>query len=132
MSADGKTVCIQPGDSLVANTECAGVMNTLHERARHRPGVPRPRGLLLDERRFRDWFALLDDEIDYDVPMRIAMRDYADEFPEGAYRIKDSKAHIDTRIKRLESDARLGRSAALAHPARGRQRAGRRPPSGRT
>lgn len=60
--------------------------------------------LILDERRFRDWFALLDDEIDYDVPIRIAMRNYADEFPQGAFRIKDCKAHIQTRIARLESD----------------------------
>lgn len=60
--------------------------------------------LLLDERRFRDWYALLDDQLDYLVPMRIAMRDYADEFPQGAYRISDSKAHINIRINRLESD----------------------------
>lgn len=60
--------------------------------------------LLLDERRFRDWYALLADDLQYDIPIRIAMRDYAAEFPEGAYRISDSKAHIHIRINRLESD----------------------------
>ena len=60
--------------------------------------------LLLDERRFRDWYVLLDDQIEYVVPMRIAMRDYAEEFPAGAYRISDSKSHINIRINRLESD----------------------------
>lgn len=60
--------------------------------------------LMLDERRFRDWYETLDDEIHYEVPIRIAMRTYADEFPQGAYRISDSKAHIQTRIARLESD----------------------------
>ncbi|MCQ4241774.1 aromatic-ring-hydroxylating dioxygenase subunit beta [Stutzerimonas stutzeri] len=60
--------------------------------------------LLLDERRFRDWFATLDKQIQYEVPVRIAMRDYADEFPEGAYRINDAWAHIENRILRLESD----------------------------
>lgn len=60
--------------------------------------------LMLDERRFRDWFAVLDEQIQYEVPVRIAMRDYADEFPEGAYRISDARLHIENRIRRLESD----------------------------
>ncbi|MBD7977988.1 MULTISPECIES: aromatic-ring-hydroxylating dioxygenase subunit beta [Pseudomonas] len=59
--------------------------------------------LLLDERRFRDWYDMLDDELNYEVPIRIAMKTYAEEFPDGAYRISDSKAHIQTRIARLES-----------------------------
>jgi 3-phenylpropionate/cinnamic acid dioxygenase small subunit len=60
--------------------------------------------MILDERRFDDWFTMLDDAIEYEVPIRIAMRDYADEFPAGAYRIFDVKAHIKTRIARLKSD----------------------------
>jgi len=60
---------------------------------------------LLDERRFRDWYALLDDEIVYHVPLRQARLAFADEVPDGAYRILDSKKHIETRIKRLESGA---------------------------
>ncbi|UVE19177.1 phenylpropionate dioxygenase [Pseudomonas sp. LS44] len=79
-------------------------MSNLHELREIASDFLAREALILDERRFRDWFALLDDEIDYDVPIRIAMRDYADEFPEGAFRIKDCKAHIQTRIARLESD----------------------------
>lgn len=37
--------------------------------------------LLLDERRFDEWFALLDDEIVYEVPLRISSLHYKDEFP---------------------------------------------------
>jgi len=79
-------------------------MGNLHEMREIANEFLAREALILDERRFRDWFALLDDEIDYDVPIRIAMRSYADEFPEGAFRIKDCKAHIRTRIARLESD----------------------------
>lgn len=60
---------------------------------------------LLDERRFREWFALLDDEIVYHVPLRQAKMEFADEVPPGAYRILDHKSHIETRIKRIESGA---------------------------
>lgn len=60
---------------------------------------------LLDERRFRDWYELLDDEIVYHVPLRQARLAFGDEVPAGAYRILDSKKHIETRIKRLESGA---------------------------
>lgn len=60
---------------------------------------------LLDERRFREWFALLDDDIVYHVPLRQARLAFEDEVPAGAYRLLDTKQHIDTRIKRLESGA---------------------------
>jgi 3-phenylpropionate/cinnamic acid dioxygenase small subunit len=60
---------------------------------------------LLDERRFRDWYELLDDEIVYHVPLRQARLRFEDEVPPGAYRILDTKKHIETRIKRLESGA---------------------------
>jgi 3-phenylpropionate/cinnamic acid dioxygenase small subunit len=60
---------------------------------------------LLDARRFRDWYELLDDAIVYHVPLREARLHLADEIPPGAYRLLDSKKHIETRIKRLESGA---------------------------
>lgn len=60
---------------------------------------------LLDERRFRDWFALIDDSIEYIVPIRMAKLAFADEVPAGGYRIYDNKDLIETRIKRLECGA---------------------------
>jgi len=60
---------------------------------------------LLDERRFREWFALLDDEIDYQVPIRVARRSFDDECKDGGFRIVDTKALIEIRINRLESGA---------------------------
>lgn len=60
---------------------------------------------LLDERRFREWFALLDDDIVYHVPLRQARLEFDKEVPAGAFRILDTKSHIETRIKRLESGA---------------------------
>lgn len=60
---------------------------------------------LLDERRFRDWYALLDDELVYHIPLRQARLEFKDEIPPGAYRILDSKKHVETRIKRIESGA---------------------------
>lgn len=60
---------------------------------------------LLDERRFRDWFAMLDDAIQYVVPVRIAKTNFEDEVPAGGFRICDDKSLIDVRIKRLESGA---------------------------
>jgi hypothetical protein len=58
---------------------------------------------LLDERRFDEWFAMLDDAIVYHVPIRVAKLDYAAEHADGAYRIRDDKILIETRIKRLNS-----------------------------
>lgn len=60
---------------------------------------------LLDERRFWDWYALLADDIVYHVPLRQARLAFEDEVPPGAFRIKDSKSHIETRLKRLDSGA---------------------------
>lgn len=60
---------------------------------------------LLDERRFREWFALLDDQIDYQVPIRVARRSFEDECADGGYRILDTKGLIGIRINRLESGA---------------------------
>lgn len=58
---------------------------------------------LLDERRFEEWFAMLDDDIVYHVPIRSAQIDYAAETTEGAYRVRDDKALIRVRIDRLLS-----------------------------
>ncbi|MDD2610231.1 MAG: aromatic-ring-hydroxylating dioxygenase subunit beta [Giesbergeria sp.] len=60
---------------------------------------------LLDERRFWEWYALLDDAIVYHIPLRQARLEFKDEFPTGAYRILDHKKHIETRIKRIDSGA---------------------------
>jgi N,N-dimethyl phenylurea N-demethylase beta subunit len=69
---------------------------------------------LLDERRFDDWFAMLDDAIVYHVPIRVATLDYAAEHADGAYRIRDDKILIETRIKRLKS----GQAWAEVPPSR--------------
>lgn len=60
---------------------------------------------LLDERRFREWFAMLDDEINYQVPIRVARRSFNEECADGGYRILDTKGLIGIRINRLESGA---------------------------
>ncbi len=70
--------------------------------------------LLLDERRFDEWFALLDDEIIYEVPLRIGMNNYKDEFPNEAYRVLDKKSHIKTRIDRMKT----GQAWAEVPPSR--------------
>jgi 3-phenylpropionate/cinnamic acid dioxygenase small subunit len=57
--------------------------------------------MLLDERRFWDWFALLDDEIIYQIPLRTVREFGKDEFPPNAWRQRDDKAMMETRIKRL-------------------------------
>lgn len=60
---------------------------------------------LLDERRFWDWYALLDDELSYLVPIRQSRLDFASEVAAGSYRICDNKQHILVRIKRIDSGA---------------------------
>jgi N,N-dimethyl phenylurea N-demethylase beta subunit len=58
---------------------------------------------LLDERRFEDWYATLDDALTYTVPIRQAKIDFAREHQPGAYRISDDKGLIRVRIDRLLS-----------------------------
>lgn len=70
--------------------------------------------LLLDERRFDEWFALLDDDIHYEIPLRISAYHYKDEFPGEAYRVLDRKAHIKVRIDRMAS----GQAWAEVPPSR--------------
>ena len=59
--------------------------------------------MLLDDRRFWDWFALLDDSIVYEVLIRSVREFGAPEVVSGAYRQRDDKHMLDTRIKRLYS-----------------------------
>ena len=60
---------------------------------------------ILDERRFWDWYTLLDDELEYLVPIRQSRMTFADEVEAGSYRISDNKQHVYVRIKRLECGA---------------------------
>ena len=70
--------------------------------------------LLLDERRFDEWYELLDDAIEYEIPLRIGAYQFADEFPDNAYRVLDRKPHIKVRIDRLAS----GQAWAEVPPSR--------------
>ena len=56
---------------------------------------------LLDERRFEEWLDLMDDEIVYEVPGRIAKTRFADETSPGALRICDDKKMLQIRVNRL-------------------------------
>lgn len=58
---------------------------------------------LLDERRFEEWLNLLDDEIVYEVPTRIAKAQFAEETSAGACRICDDKKMLQIRVNRLNS-----------------------------
>ena len=57
----------------------------------------------LDERRFDDWLAMLDEDVAYHVPIRLARLDYAAETADGGYRINDDKGLIRIRVERLKS-----------------------------
>ena len=59
--------------------------------------------LLLDDRRFWDWFALLDDQMVYQVSLRTVREAGADEYVPAGYRQRDDKSMLETRIKRLHS-----------------------------
>ena len=58
---------------------------------------------LLDERRFDEWFEMLDDNIVYHVPIREARLAYADEHAGGGYRMRDNKALLRVRVDRNKS-----------------------------
>jgi 3-phenylpropionate/cinnamic acid dioxygenase small subunit len=58
---------------------------------------------LLDERRFDEWIKMIHDDIVYEVPVRQAKQHYADEFIDGAFRLKDTMPIIKIRIERLRS-----------------------------
>jgi 3-phenylpropionate/cinnamic acid dioxygenase small subunit len=57
--------------------------------------------MLLDDGRFEDWFALLDDALIYEAPIRVATEKRSDEVVAGAYRFSDDKRMVRTRIDRL-------------------------------
>ncbi|TRW47466.1 aromatic-ring-hydroxylating dioxygenase subunit beta [Georgenia yuyongxinii] len=58
---------------------------------------------LLDEGREEDWYELLDDAFVYEVPVRQATEPRSHEFAQRGIRVKDTKAHIRTRIDRLNT-----------------------------
>ncbi|MCK6208955.1 hypothetical protein KZX45_00150 [Georgenia sp. EYE_87] len=58
---------------------------------------------LLDEGREEDWYELLDDAFVYEVPVRQATEPRSHEFTQRGIRVKDTKAHIRTRIDRLNT-----------------------------
>ena len=58
---------------------------------------------LLDERRFDEWIAMIDDQVTYEVPIRQAKMEYAAEFIAGAFRLRDDMAVLKLRIERLRS-----------------------------
>ena len=64
--------------------------------------------LLLDERRFADWFALLADDLHYYAPTRYSRttRERGQEWagPRGAAHFDDNKSFIRARIKRLATE----------------------------
>ncbi|WP_082899884.1 aromatic-ring-hydroxylating dioxygenase subunit beta [Rhodococcus phenolicus] len=55
---------------------------------------------LLDEGREQDWFELLDDDLLYTVPSRQSTEPRSNEIDRSAWRIRDTKAHVRTRIAR--------------------------------
>ncbi|MGW3588060.1 aromatic-ring-hydroxylating dioxygenase subunit beta [Streptomyces fungicidicus] len=55
---------------------------------------------LLDEGREEDWFGLLDDDLLYTVPVRQSTAPRSIEVDRTAWRIRDTKAHVRTRIDR--------------------------------
>jgi len=59
--------------------------------------------MLLDEGRFDDWYAILDDAIVYEAPLRLATINRGDEMVAGAYRFSDDKKIIRTRIDRIKT-----------------------------
>ena len=56
---------------------------------------------LLDERRFDEWYELLDDEISYEVPIRLARMKFSDETSGGGHIISDTKRRLKVRVDRL-------------------------------
>lgn len=55
---------------------------------------------LLDEGRDEEWLDLLDEELLYTVPARQSALPQTDEVNRNAWRIRDTKAHVVTRVKR--------------------------------
>lgn len=61
--------------------------------------------LALDERRFRDWLALLADDIRYEVPVRVTREALADWELSPTSRIFDDNSEtLEVRVRRLETE----------------------------
>ncbi len=61
--------------------------------------------LALDERRFRDWLAMLADDIRYEVPVRVTREGLADwELAPTSRIFDDDKQTLEVRVRRLETD----------------------------
>jgi 3-phenylpropionate/cinnamic acid dioxygenase small subunit len=58
---------------------------------------------LLDEGDLEGWYLLLDDEMYYETPIRVSTELPRDEVIRGAFRIRDDKAAIRTRIDRYNT-----------------------------
>ncbi|WP_411733440.1 aromatic-ring-hydroxylating dioxygenase subunit beta [Paeniglutamicibacter sp.] len=56
---------------------------------------------LLDEGREAEWLDLLDEDVLYEVPIRQASDPRSREYAQPGYRMRDTKAHLRTRIERL-------------------------------
>ena len=59
--------------------------------------------MLLDHGRLEDWVALLDEDILYEIPLRISARKQEDEFPKGAFRMHEDMAMIRKRLERMRT-----------------------------
>lgn len=88
----------------VAPTVCMAMSQFLAHEAR-----------LLDNGQFVDWLALLDEGIIYEIPIRLAVtRGSPQQYPQGAYRLRDDLAMIRTRVDR----AMTGEDWSEAPPSR--------------
>ncbi|MFK4548111.1 PAH dioxygenase small subunit [Streptomyces tendae] len=61
--------------------------------------------MALDERRFRDWLALLTDDIRYEVPVRVTREGLAEwELSPTSRIFDDDRQTLEVRVRRLETD----------------------------
>ena len=69
---------------------------------------------LLDEGREDEWLELLDDDLVYSVPIRQSTEPRSNEINRSAFRYRDTKAHVRTRIAR----AKTGHAYSEVPPSR--------------
>lgn len=83
------------GDGILVNrTTVAEIQEFLYREA-----------LALDERRLRDWLAMLTDDITYEVPVRVTREDHADwELSPTSRIFDDDRQTLEVRVRRLETD----------------------------
>ncbi|MFE2183143.1 MULTISPECIES: 3-phenylpropionate/cinnamic acid dioxygenase subunit beta [Streptomyces] len=83
------------GDRILVNrTTVAEIQEFLYREA-----------LALDERRFRDWLAMLTDDITYEVPVRVTREAQADwELTPTSRIFDDDRQTLEVRVRRLETD----------------------------